>query len=40
MNFFNGGRCGIPPQQGQQAAYDMATLYKERASGGVARLGL
>ncbi len=40
MNFFNGGRCGIAPQQGQQAHYDMATLYQDKASGGVARLGL
>lgn len=40
MNFFNGGRCGIPFQAGQQAGYDMKTLYQDRASGGVAKLGI
>jgi hypothetical protein len=40
LNFFNGGACGIAPQAGQQAAYDIASLYSERASGGVADLGL
>lgn len=40
MNFFNGGRCGIPYQAGQQAAYDMKSLYQDRASGGVAKLGV
>jgi hypothetical protein len=40
LNFFNGGRCGIPHQAGQEAHYDIAGLYKERASGGVAQLGL
>lgn len=40
LNFFNGGRCGIPPQAGQEAHYDMGALYKERSSGGVAKLGL
>lgn len=40
INFFNGGRCGIPHQAGQDAHYDIAALYKERASGGVAKLGV
>lgn len=40
LNFFNGGRCGIPPQEGQDAHYDIGALYKERASGGVADLGV
>lgn len=40
LNFFNGGECGIPFQAGQQAQYDMASLYQERASGGVVKLGL
>lgn len=40
LNFFNGGRCGIPHQAGQQAGYDIGALYKERASGGVYKLGL
>lgn len=40
INFFNGGRCGIPFQLGQQAEYDIKSLYTERASGGVAKLGL
>lgn len=40
LNFFNGGQCGIPFQQGQEAGYDVAALYRERASGGVAKLGL
>jgi hypothetical protein len=40
LNFFNGGRCGIPPQAGQEASYDMKALYQDRASGGVAKLGL
>ncbi|MBI2770885.1 MAG: TauD/TfdA family dioxygenase [Burkholderiales bacterium] len=40
LNFFNGGQCGIPHQAGQQAQYDIAALYKERASGGVVKLGL
>jgi hypothetical protein len=40
LNFFNGGRCGIPVQAGQQAAYDVASLYQDRASMGVATLGL
>ncbi|CAN5410012.1 hypothetical protein BH10PSE18_BH10PSE18_00650 [soil metagenome] len=40
LNFFNGGRCGIAQQVGQEAAYDIGALYQERASGGVAKLGL
>lgn len=40
LNFFNGGACGIPFQAQREAAYDIASLYKERASGGAARLGL
>jgi hypothetical protein len=40
LNFFNGGRCGIAPQAGQEAHYDIGSLYKDRASGGVARLGV
>lgn len=40
MNFFNGGRCGIPRQDGQEAGYDMKSLYQERAAGGVAKLGV
>ena len=40
INFFNGGRCGIPFQAGQRAEYDIKALYKERASGGVVKLGV
>lgn len=40
LNFFNGGRCGIPQQAGQEGGYDIGALYQERASGGVAQLGL
>lgn len=40
MNFFNGGQCGIPPQEGQEAHYDMASVLRDRASGGAAKLGL
>ena len=40
MNFFKGGRCGIPFQAGQQADYDMKSLYQDRASGGVFKLGV
>jgi len=40
LNFFNGGSCGIAPQAKQEAQYDVGSLYQERASGGVARLGL
>lgn len=40
INFFNGGGCGIPPQVGQEAGYDMRALYQDRASGGVVKLGL
>jgi hypothetical protein len=40
MNFFNGGRCGIPFQAGQEAGYDMKSLYQDPASGGVAKLGV
>jgi hypothetical protein len=40
LNFFNAGRCGIPFQAGQQGGYDVASLYRDRASGGVAKLGV
>jgi len=40
VNFFNGGRCGIPFQAGQEAAYDVGALYQDRASGGIAKLGV
>ena len=40
INFFNGGHCGIPFQAGQQADYDMKSLYLDRASGGVVKLGV
>lgn len=40
LNFFNGGRCGIQPAPNQRAEYDMAKLYSDRASGGVANLGV
>ncbi|NML44813.1 TauD/TfdA family dioxygenase [Ramlibacter sp. G-1-2-2] len=39
LNYFNGGECGIPVT-GSQAAYDVKSLYADRASGGVANLGL
>lgn len=39
LNYFNGGACGIPVT-GSQAAYDVQSLYADRASGGVANLGL
>lgn len=40
LNFFNDGGCGIPPQAGQEAGYDMKSLIQDRASGGVFKLGL
>ncbi len=41
LNFFNGGACGIPQQEGRIAAYsDLDSLYRGRESGGVARLGI
>lgn len=40
LNFFNGGQCGIPAQAGREAHYDIKSLYAEKASGGVAKLGL
>lgn len=41
LNFFNGGACGIPHQEGRIAEYDdLDSLYRGRESGGVARLGL
>jgi hypothetical protein len=39
LNYFNGGRCGIPAT-GMKARYDMKTLYADPASGGVAKLGV
>lgn len=40
LNYFNGGECGIRPAPNQRAEYDVEKLYSDRASGGVARLGI
>lgn len=40
INFFNGGRAGIPVAPDQRAEYDVEKLYSDRASGGVAKLGI
>jgi hypothetical protein len=39
LNYFNGGRCGIPAT-GMTAHYDMQSLRADPASGGVASLGV
>jgi hypothetical protein len=39
MNYFNGGACGIPVT-GRKAEYDVKSLFADRASGGVANLGV
>jgi Taurine catabolism dioxygenase TauD, TfdA family len=40
IDYFNGGCCGIPQDHSMQPGYDMQALYADRASGGIANLGI
>lgn len=40
IDYFNGGRCGIPEDAAMQSGYDMRALHVDPASGGVAKLGI
>jgi hypothetical protein len=40
IDYFNGGRCGIPEERSMTPGYDMKSLAADHASGGVADLGI
>ena len=40
IDYFNGGRCGIPEEHSMTPGYDMKSLAADQASGGVADLGI
>jgi hypothetical protein len=40
IDYFNGGRCGIPEDRSMTPGYDMKSLAADHASGGVADLGI
>jgi hypothetical protein len=40
IDYFNGGRCGIPEDPAMRPGYDMQALHADRASGGTADLGI
>jgi Taurine catabolism dioxygenase TauD, TfdA family len=40
IDYFNGGRCGIPEDRSMTPGYDMKSLAADHASGGVADLGV